>query len=60
VLVEDGKAGTVLTIANQDAVKAVIGKHVSLTGTVADGAITVTAAKAAPARRARAAKKSAA
>lgn len=56
VLVEDGRAGKVLTIANQDAVKAVIGEHVVLTGTVADGAITVDSAKAAPARKARTAK----
>jgi hypothetical protein len=59
VLVVDGKAGKVLTIANQDAVKDVIGEHVALTGNVTGGAITVTAAKAAPVRKARA-KKSAA
>jgi len=50
VLVEDGKAGTVLTIANQDAVKDVLGKHVALKGDVADGAITVASAKVMPAR----------
>ncbi|HUX68525.1 MAG TPA: hypothetical protein VMV31_13640 [Terriglobales bacterium] len=49
VLVEDGAAGTVLKIANQDAVKAVIGKHVTLQGNVADGSITVASAKVMPA-----------
>jgi len=59
VLVVDGKAGRILTISNQEAVKAVIGEHVSVTGNIAAGAITVTAAKVAPVRKARA-KKSAA
>ncbi|MGH9483069.1 MAG: hypothetical protein ACRD1L_13355 [Terriglobales bacterium] len=48
VLVVDGKAGTVLKIANQDSVKDVIGEHVSATGDIADGAITVATVKAAP------------
>ena len=44
VLVEDGSAGTVLKIANQAKVKALAGRHVRLTGTVADGVLTVTSA----------------
>jgi hypothetical protein len=47
VLVEDGSAGTVLKIANQAKVKALAGRHVVLTGTIEDGTMTVTSAKAA-------------
>jgi hypothetical protein len=47
VLVEDGSAGTVLKIANQSKVKALAGRHVVLTGTVANGTITVASAMAA-------------
>jgi hypothetical protein len=47
VLVEDGSAGTVLKIANQAKVKGLAGRHVVLTGTVANGTMTVTGAKAA-------------
>ncbi len=50
VLVEDGSAGTVLKIANESKVKALAGRHVRLTGTVADGVMTVTSARAMPAR----------
>lgn len=52
VLVEDGSDGTVLKIANQDAVKDVIGRHVTVTGDVADGSITVASAKASSAKKA--------
>lgn len=58
VLVED-RSGTVLKIANQDKVADVVGEHVSLTGEVADGSITVDTAKALPARHKKAAAKAA-
>lgn len=57
VLVEDGRAGKVIQIANQDAVKDVLGKHVALTGTVSGDSITVDSAKALPARKKKAASK---
>ncbi|MGH9416049.1 MAG: hypothetical protein ACRD01_05420 [Terriglobales bacterium] len=57
VLVEDGRAGKVIQIANQDSVKDVLGKHVALTGTVTGDSINVDSAKALPARKRKASSK---
>ena len=54
VLVED--SGTVLNIANKAAIMKVAGRHAVLTGTVADGAITVATAKPLAAKPTRARK----